>query len=67
MDLKIRKKTSTRKYICPMCLQSVRATKIVNIICGDCDSNMVIDTELDYIGTGCLRYVRKRGTATHEN
>lgn len=30
------KKSSTRKYICPKCGQSIRATKQVNIICGDC-------------------------------
>lgn len=28
--------SSTRKLICPKCGQSVRATKQVNIICGDC-------------------------------
>lgn len=30
------KKSSTRKYTCPCCGQSIRATKSVNIICGDC-------------------------------
>lgn len=30
------KPSSTRKLICPCCGQSVRATKAVNIICGDC-------------------------------
>ncbi len=33
---KTRKPSSTRKYICPHCNQSVRATKVVNILCGDC-------------------------------
>lgn len=28
--------SSTRKLICPKCSQTVRATKKVNIICGDC-------------------------------
>ena len=28
--------SSTRKLICPRCGQSVRATKKVNILCGDC-------------------------------
>lgn len=28
--------SSTRKLICPKCSQSVRATKKVNILCGDC-------------------------------
>ena len=28
--------SSTRKVACPCCGQSVRATKKVNIICGDC-------------------------------
>ena len=34
-------KSSTRKYICPCCGMSVRATKEVNIKCGDCDIRMV--------------------------
>jgi hypothetical protein len=29
-------KSSTRKYMCPSCKNSVRATKNVNILCGDC-------------------------------
>jgi len=32
---------STRKYICPKCRQSVRATKDVNILCGICLCQMV--------------------------
>ena len=35
-----KKKSSTRKYICPTCGMSVRATKDVNIICGDCLNTM---------------------------
>ena len=35
------KKTSTRKYICPRCGNSVRATKEVNIMCMDCMMQMV--------------------------
>lgn len=34
------KTSSTRKYICPCCGQSVRATKQVNIMCMDCNSPM---------------------------
>lgn len=34
--------SSTRKYICPCCGMSVRATKIVNILCGDCNEKMVV-------------------------
>lgn len=34
------KKSSTRKYVCPCCKQSIRATKTVNIICGDCMEKM---------------------------
>lgn len=34
------KTTSTRKYECPICGQSVRATKSVNLICADCDEVM---------------------------
>lgn len=33
--------SSTRKLICPKCGQSVRATKTVNILCGDCMERMV--------------------------
>ena len=33
--------SSTRKLICPQCGQSVRATKKVHIICGDCIVPMV--------------------------
>lgn len=36
-----KKKSSTRKYVCPCCGQSVRATKTVNIICGDCNEQMI--------------------------
>lgn len=36
------KKSSTRKYICPCCGMSVRATRAVNIICGDCKETMVL-------------------------
>lgn len=36
-----KKKTSTRKYICPRCRNSVRATKDVNIACMDCLVRMV--------------------------
>lgn len=37
---KTKKPSSTRKYICPCCHQSVRATKAVNILCGDCMEKM---------------------------
>lgn len=36
-----KKPSSTRKYVCPCCGQSIRATKAVNIICGDCMQQMV--------------------------
>ena len=36
-----RRPSSTRKLICPKCGQSVRATKKVNILCGDCMERMV--------------------------
>ena len=38
---KPRKKTSTRKYYCPVCGNSVRATKDVNILCMDCNVQMI--------------------------
>lgn len=31
------KKSSTRKYICPCCGNSFRATKNINVLCMDCD------------------------------
>ncbi len=30
-----------RKYICPRCGNSCRATKVINIICGDCMERMI--------------------------
>lgn len=33
--------SSTRKYTCPCCKMSVRATKDVNLLCGDCHEYMV--------------------------
>lgn len=35
------KPSSTRKLVCPCCKQSVRATRTVNILCGDCMVKMV--------------------------
>ncbi len=35
------KTSSTRKYVCPICGMSVRATKEVRIMCVDCDELMV--------------------------
>ena len=35
------KKSSSRKYICPCCRNSVRATKLVNIGCLDCQIPML--------------------------
>jgi hypothetical protein len=36
-----RKPSSTRKYVCPKCGMSVRATRAVNIGCLDCNERMV--------------------------
>ena len=36
------KPSSTRKYVCPCCGNSVRATKMVNIGCLDCAAQMVL-------------------------
>lgn len=38
-----KKKSSTRKYICPVCGTSVRATRFVNVGCLDCQAVMVLD------------------------
>ena len=37
------RRSSTRKYICPCCGNSVRATKAVNIACLDCDAQMILE------------------------
>ena len=34
--------SSSRKYICPCCGMSVRATKVVNIACMDCEQPMLL-------------------------
>jgi hypothetical protein len=36
-----RKPSSSRKYICPCCGMSVRATRTVRIKCIDCDEEMI--------------------------
>lgn len=36
---KSKTKQSTRKYVCPVCGCIIRATKEVNVICGDCGVN----------------------------
>ena len=36
------KRSSTRKYICPCCGMSVRATRAVNVACMDCDVQLVL-------------------------
>ena len=33
--------SSTRKYVCPCCGQSIRATKDVHLICADCNQTLV--------------------------
>lgn len=37
-----RKPSSTRKYICPCCGMSVRATRAVRIACMDCEQRMIV-------------------------
>jgi len=36
------RKSSSRKYACPCCGMSVRATKVVNIACLDCDEQLLL-------------------------
>ena len=38
------KPSSTRKYVCPCCGMSVRATKEVRIMCMDCGKQMEVVT-----------------------
>lgn len=40
-DTPTKPKSHSRKYVCPCCGNIVRATKQVNIICGDCMKQMV--------------------------
>ncbi len=39
---RITKPSSTRKYICPCCGNSFRATKTINVMCMDCDEQYVL-------------------------
>ncbi len=39
---KTRKPSSTRKYICPCCGNSFRATKELNVMCMDCSEQFVV-------------------------
>lgn len=39
---KVRKPSSTRKYICPKCGSSFRATKNLNVLCMDCNTQFVL-------------------------
>ena len=41
------KKSSTRKYVCPLCGMSVRATRTVNIKCGDCEVALECTTDTE--------------------
>lgn len=36
------KKSSTRKYVCPCCGNSFRATKEINVMCMDCNEQYII-------------------------
>lgn len=38
-----RKPSSTRKYICPCCGNSFRATKQLNVMCMDCNEQFVVE------------------------
>ncbi len=42
MPIKVKRvrDVSIRKYVCPDCEASVRATKAVNVVCGDCNKQM---------------------------
>lgn len=44
---KAKKPSSTRKYTCPSCGESVRTTKRMNIICGECMCRMISDRPED--------------------
>lgn len=38
----MKKPSSTRKYICPCCGNSFRATKAINVLCMDCNEQFII-------------------------
>ena len=40
---KAKKPSSTRKYVCPACGASCRATRALNLICGDCNQQMQVE------------------------
>lgn len=40
---KVRKPSSTRKYICPCCGNSFRATKQINVLCMDCNEQYIVE------------------------
>ena len=40
-----KKSSSTRKYVCPLCGMSVRATKEVRVMCMDCEEQMLTDAD----------------------
>ena len=39
---RIKKTSSTRKYICPCCKNSFRATKSINVLCMDCNEQYTV-------------------------
>ncbi len=39
---RVKKPSSTRKYICPCCGTSFRATKTINVLCLDCNEQFVV-------------------------
>ena len=47
----VKKKSSTRKYICPKCGLSIRATKVVRIACIDC-GNVQMEEPVDLMKNG---------------
>ena len=51
-DARTVKKSSTRKYACPICDQSVRATKDVLLLCGVCshEGNPILMVNADALG-----------------
>jgi len=36
------RKSSSRKYVCPCCGMSIRATRVVNVACLDCDEQLLM-------------------------
>lgn len=40
---KTKTKSNSRKYVCPKCKTIIRATRAVNVVCGDCNVSFELE------------------------